>query len=814
MPPPAVASPKKQAAPVPAPSSTPVPAAVDSKHVVEAADLTPPAPETKVVTTTIPIPEGLLTSPDSHASHSVSVSSSNNTSQETPQSTEHNQQQATDPVSELVIHAQEKAPISESSAESISAVEQQQDSSEEVAEDYVHTEIETSDADQQTQTVPISEIPAVQPAQNISEKATKQQDLSPLLESEMQNPLTTDLDKTTFPPEIEMKRNHKITQSEAAPIQTNIEKLKLGPEKSPEVTTDLVEPKHALTSEVTAQGISIQTDPVIDPTSTNATEVELEKTPEENQVDQGQFTKADQTPADKVDTAFNVEQTDIPKLMTDSVTPTVKNDVTGLIKAESEAIRERPALTEGTHHPQIEIVDNLSHVAPTHTEPTLLNMANKSPANAPDEVETKDQEKVNKDNTIENYIFEKVLNEGETAKQNVLNGTTEKTNVKERVVEKGTTEDVAQFEQKTSNGKAFEEEGVQNSAAADRMIELNADDEKTFKEEESAQKTVENTNDQKPQREEANKIESSAAPSSTETLNVCPVIEMEKSETAGEPALNSNDEIPKEETQTCKETGTNEPSHSEESSVDMVLLLEKLEEKENPMVEVENVTQKEEEQTAIDTMLKAGDKSEIAVAMSASQPPDSEVIVSSSVVISKTQVRGNLTAVCAEKILQDETQGSSQNTNSIAEDQQTVDKGMLALTGSNEKQLEKEEKPDKKEDESQPVARNMQETISVSETSTICDKSGTANFDVRENQVSKTDQVSETAFENVGVSAPVVSVPVAEPEIPVFVVTEQDKSPSKKNTDTGEEKEAKTHHLSSEDAVTEVTIVLGPSSGR
>ncbi|XP_026219258.1 protein piccolo isoform X2 [Anabas testudineus] len=48
MPPPAMASPKKQ--PAPAPFSTPAPSAVDRKPVVEAADLTPPAPEPKVTT--------------------------------------------------------------------------------------------------------------------------------------------------------------------------------------------------------------------------------------------------------------------------------------------------------------------------------------------------------------------------------------------------------------------------------------------------------------------------------------------------------------------------------------------------------------------------------------------------------------------------------------------------------------------------------------------------------------------------------------------------------------------------------------------
>ncbi|XP_078021274.1 protein piccolo isoform X2 [Epinephelus lanceolatus] len=53
VPPPAMASPKKQPptpAPSPAPSSTPAPAAVDSKPIVEAADLTPSTPDTKVKT--------------------------------------------------------------------------------------------------------------------------------------------------------------------------------------------------------------------------------------------------------------------------------------------------------------------------------------------------------------------------------------------------------------------------------------------------------------------------------------------------------------------------------------------------------------------------------------------------------------------------------------------------------------------------------------------------------------------------------------------------------------------------------------------
>ncbi|XP_047430821.1 protein piccolo isoform X10 [Mugil cephalus] len=73
MPPPSMASPKKEPpTPAPVPPSTLTPAAVDSKHLVEAAGLTPPAPETKVKTVETlketgmkeaPVNEGSPTSP-------------------------------------------------------------------------------------------------------------------------------------------------------------------------------------------------------------------------------------------------------------------------------------------------------------------------------------------------------------------------------------------------------------------------------------------------------------------------------------------------------------------------------------------------------------------------------------------------------------------------------------------------------------------------------------------------------------------------------------------------------------------------------
>lgn len=843
MSPPAMASPQKQPAPSPAPSSTLAPAAVDSKPVVEAADLTPPSPETKVVPAPVPIPDSEVISSDHDAAHSVSVPPPNNTPHETPQSTDHKQPLADEPVSEPVIHAEQEAPISESVAESIPAapaVEQQQDSSEKIAEDHPHTETDSSDTDRQTQSVSVSKIPAVQQLQSSSEKVTEE--FPPPAEREMQNLLTTGLDRTTVPAEVEKEPNPRITQSEAPAILTDNEKVELTSEQLPEVTTNLVEPKPALTSEVITQEISVQPHPMPDPTATHAKEgkiieVELGKPIEETQVDQ-EAQEAGQTPSDSVDTAYNGEQTNaIPKLNDDSVTPGIDIDVTELIKTESEAIIEKPAMAEDTPHPPVEIVENMSPVVPVHTEPTPLDTANMSPLVAPVEVETKDHKKVNKENPTENTVFEKVLIEGEMAKQNVeetIKDTTGEKNDKEIVVEKETTEEIAGSEKKSSNGKAFEEEGIQNSAAADRVIEVKADGRKAFEEEETAQKTVEKANDQKPLEEEGNKAESRPAPSSTETGNVFPVIERKESETAGESAPTSTEEIPKEETQICKEMGANEPSRSEESFDETVLLLKKLEEKGKPMVEAENVAQKEEEQTPIDTVLKADDKSEQAVVMSAPPAPDCEEqekvnakepvqsveMVSSSAVLNETQVRDK---VCEEKVFQDETQVGSHNTNSVAEDQHGVEREMLGLTDSDEKQVEKvaelpvnAEKLDKKEDKSQPVAGKIQETISVSETSTVCNKDGTAHFHVEESLVSKTDEVSDTAFEIGGASPTVASVPVAEPEIPVLIVSKQDKKPTEKNTNIGEEEESKAHRLGepSEDAVTEVTIVLSPSSVR
>ncbi|XP_031169590.1 protein piccolo isoform X4 [Sander lucioperca] len=898
MPTPAMASPKKQPA-APAPSSTPAPATLDSKPVVEAADLTPPAPDTKVVPETIATPEGGLISSDHDPPLSVPAPPPDSTPQETPQSQEQKQPLPVEPVTEPVIHHEQPAPISESVAESVPAfpaVEQKLNSSEKIAENHPHSDTVSSNVEQQAQSAPVSSIPAGL-QQSSSENATE--DLSPSVESETQNLLTnTGLDKTTVPAEVETEPHPKITKSETAASLTDYEKVEPVPENLPEVTSNSFEPKPALITEAVSQELPVQLDPKPDSSAPNVkeeeeiSEVGLPKPIEEPQIDGA--APAGQTPSDTIDTAFNVEQTDITtKPEADRVAPDVKNEVTTEIKVEPEPIIEKPVF--GTTTPpavgvaenvapidnvevpksdetqqelkpepakcvesesSLIVSDNKHPVLPSEEEsqankvgnepigkeeePTPLDPADKSVHVAPVEGETKALEEAKEENTVENNIFEKVIIEG-AAKQkipgelSVAMETVKDAAEEERMyvaVEKETIEERAVEKElignKTFNVKAFEEEGVQmNAAITETIIEVKADKGKSFEEEATKQKTVEKANDQKSLEEKVAKAESSPAPSTTDTENVCPAIDKKESETAREPTPTVADEIPKEEIPIHKEIEPEtkyEPSTAERSLVETASLPEESEEKEKPIVDAESVAHKEEKQIPIDTMLKVDNKSEVT---SVSPTPDSKEqekvnvkesmqsveMVSSSAVISETQVRDG---ACEEKLIQDGTEAGSQNTNSIAENQHEVERE-TALTGSDEKLLEKvaeqkllikekEGKLDKKEVESQPVAGNIQDLISISETSTVCDKDGTAEFDVGKTTTLKKDELSDTAFENGGVFVSVSPVPVVEPEIPVSVVSEQDKGPKEENTYMEEKKET-LEKSSGDDAVAEVKTV-------
>uniref|UniRef100_A0A3P9BCQ1 Protein piccolo n=1 Tax=Maylandia zebra TaxID=106582 RepID=A0A3P9BCQ1_9CICH len=259
-----MASPKKQP-PGPVPSSTPPPAAVDSKPVVEPAEPTPPASETKhtihpekevpvvePANLTPPTSETKLAPPEAELDSAVispnhSTPPPENSSHDPPQTTE---QQEED---ENAIYPEKEVPVSESLADSthvappaeeqqnsseriaedppqpgkepfdsdqqtvseLPAAEQQQSSSEKESEDHPHPCTEIANDEQQAQSATVSEIPAVVQHQSSSEKPTE--DLSLPVEGETQNPLSNaGLDKTTDPAGAETEPNPEITQSEAA----------------------------------------------------------------------------------------------------------------------------------------------------------------------------------------------------------------------------------------------------------------------------------------------------------------------------------------------------------------------------------------------------------------------------------------------------------------------------------------------------------------------------------------------------------------------------------------------------------------------
>ena len=935
MPPPAMASPKKQPpssapapAPAPAPSSTPAPTAVDSKPVVEAADPTPAAPDAKVVPETIP-------EPDHNAPLSVSAPPPDCTAQETPQPEEQKEQLVAEAVSEPVIHPEQEAQISESVAESIPAVDQQQNSSEKIAEGHPVHEAEPSDADQQTQSSPVSEIPAVeqqesspekaaedhpnseaQPSnveqqaqssavseqQNSSQKATE--DLSLPAESETQNLLTnTGLDNTALPAEAETEPNPQIIQNEAAAPPTDNEKVEPTREKPPEVTTDPIEPKPDVIAEAASQEVPPQPEPVSTATNVKEEKIAEVEQSEKPQIDESETTVTGQTPSDTVDTTVNVEQTETAtKLEAESVAPDVKSEVNAEIKVDPEPNIETSVSKEGAPPPPAEAVESVTpaedaevpktketqqelkpepakcvesesspevsenkHPVSASVEESQVNKEennpvekeeetvpigpeDKSPPVAPVEGETKSLEKAKEESAVENKVVEKVSIEEETAKEKIpertglepsvemktIQDTAEEKKVEKEAVEKGTIEEraieEAGTENKLSNSKGFEEGEVQNNAAAETSIEEKADEGKALEGEATEQKTVEKANDQKPLEEEVIKAESSPAPSSAETESICPVIDKKDSETTTtELPPTVAEEIPKDEThKEIEPAAKQEPSPAEESLVKTVTLSEKTKETEKSVVEAESEAKQEEKQTPIDTMLKADDKSENAVVTSEEKVSVTESMPSVAKESDITSEAPVASEDIEEKLIKDETEAGSKKSNIAAEDQRELERETSAVTGSDGEQLEKvpehnvvikeeEEKVVKNEVESQPVAGNIQEPISVSEPSTVCDKDSAAQFDVENNSISKKEEVSETAFENGGVSVSVVAVPAAEPEIPVSVVSEQDKGPKEENTNVKETKEAKAEPLgkpSDEDTVAEVTIVFSTSGGR
>lgn len=868
-----MASPNKQPpAPVPTPSPTPAPAAVDSKPVVEAADLTPPAPVAKVVPANIPTPALISPNHDSHCSVSAPLPLC--APQELPNITEQKQPLAAEPESDPAIHPESETPSSENVCQSIVAisVEQQQICSEKIAEDQFHPiKTEPSDANQQAQSAIVKEIPAIEQssfekdaeehphsdtkpsnvkqqtqsapvieipvAQQQSSSENVTQDLSLTVKRELQNALTnTGLDRTIALAEVETGPNPKITQNEAAaPPKHNVQ-VEPTPEKLPDETTNSVVPKPTLITETVSQEVPLELIRQSDSTVTNTkedkiTEVELGKPSEETQIDApqtagetlfGTDTKHENDAKNEVTAEIPV----VPELVIEKQLSPVDDMVVPKLEETQQEFKPEPAKCGETgsyshvsekKHPvsgsEEEFHANLIENK-TKEKPTQLNPEDKLP---PMDKEVKAIENTEQQNTIENKVFEE-----ETAEQNIPQGTdieallemkeiksaAKETNIEMKAAEKETNEGgpiKAEMENEMYNGKDFEVEEVQNNAATERAVEVKADTGNTFENEASEQQIFDESNAQKHLVEKVNRAESSPTPSSADTENVCLVIEKKETETTRE--LLSTDAEKIDKTQMHATTGTRyEPLSTEENLAET----EKLEEREKPIVKLESAAQKEEAQTHIDTMLKGDDKYENAVVRS-----EEKVNVEESVsgVICESQVKDK---TYEDIVIQAETDTGPQNISCIAQNPE-MERQVFALIGSNETQRvlikDKEEKLEEKAVASQAVACNIQE-VSVSESSTVCDKDYTAQFDVGKNTVSKTAAEPKTAFENGSVSLSVASVSVAEPEIPVSVVSEQHKGPQEENTNMEETKAQPLGKPRDEDAIIEVTIVFSISVSR
>ncbi|XP_063356536.1 protein piccolo isoform X3 [Pelmatolapia mariae] len=784
--------------------------------VVEPANLTPPTSETKLAPSEAEL-DSVLISPN----HSTPPPE--NSSHDPPQTAE---QQEED---ENAIYPEKEVPVSESLADStqvappaeqqqnsseriaedppqpgkepfdsdqqtvseLPAAEQQQSSSEKESEDHPHPCTEIANDEQQAQSATVSEIPAVVQHQSSSEKPTE--DLSLPVEGETQNPLTNSgLDKTTDPAGAETEPNPKITQSEAAAPLADSKKVEPTQEKHPEVTTNAAEPKPALIPEAVRQ----ETAPVQPDTTAASVKETTEVSAEKPLIGEPQVTPADHTPPDS-ETTPNVKSDVSAEVTTEvepknSVSPVEQVDVPEPDKAEQELKRKEATSVEpeipsvlSEKHPVSasegkgqanEVKDEQSE---KDQEPTLLDLADKSSPVAQFEGETKAVEKSNEENTAENKVSQELNNEVDTTAQKAPEGADEGTSVE-----------------------------IKTNACVPITTEVKPDDEEAAEEKEKEENTVHNESNQKPLEQNV-----------TNTENSSSLLDKKESATGLEPAATVPEEMPKEEIdiQNKIKAGTkNEPA--EESIIETACLSEKSQEKGKTAVE--------EECTPEATVLKSDNKSDNATVISVPPPPDFEEpqmvnevpvqsvdSVLSSAVTSKTNVSDQGSEV---NLFQDESEMGSQKTKSIAENQHEAEKDTSAVTGGDEQELGKvvelsikeknEAKCDKKDDESQPVAGNMQTTISVSEANAVCDKEGTAEFDVGENAISKKDEVSETAFENGGVPLSVSSAPVTEPEIPVSVVSEQDSSPKEENTNMEEEKES-LEKLNDEAELSEVKTV-------
>lgn len=737
-------SPKKQSpAPPSVPFFSPAPAAVDSKPVVEAVDPSPPASENKVA------PETRLESTPISPEHMSSTFE--NSLQETLQSDKSEQPLVNGSVSEN--HPENKLLHSECLAER-NSTEQQQINSEKKAED-----IEASHSNQQTQKPTVSEISTVEQQQSSSAKAeedhsfhdtvtpnvnqeehgavvskiraTEQQQNSfgnmpencfPSVEGNKQTQLTnTDSDKTTSCVEVENKPYIAITQNEGGTPTADHETVEPCPEKLCEVTTNsaeltLVEPLTAKKTVIPAEQLSTPLEYALDTNLTHITE-----NLRADRIESGVTNSGTENVSSVIEPKSAVGSTD------KFDTPEGKTDLEVQPKPTKCAESERSSAVA-----KEQFVSDLDRACqsneirnnPTEKEepPTTLDIVNSSPAVALLEEESQVIGKAKEENTFQNTVPLKVVDDRKT-----------------------TTEEIPEGADDDNEGKTLEE----------RRIE---------------QEKIETANDPKLLEKGDDKTELREAATSADTANIRPSIVRNDLEKSEEPVVKVPEPIVKDVEQINKEIQQEKKSEPNEKS--------HVKEKGRSLAIEEKGLLKHEKQTFEDTMLNTDDMSDKAVVLSdplpftpraqekvIEVPVKSEELVSVSAALSKTELRDK---TCEEKSSSSEAEAGSQMTSSAAENQNEPPKiSELSIKGG-------KTESDRRGDESQFVVGNSKDTISAAEASAECHKDGTAVFDVGISAASKKSHESESPH------VLVISFPVAEPKFQ-SVVSEQDEGSNEEN---------------------------------
>lgn len=808
-------SPKKQPpAPVPVPSSTPAPTAVDSKPVVEAADPTPTAPEAKVEPApNTPIP-ALHTPEPPHPTPEPLFPTPEPTRQETLDIIE-----CAEPLAQPELEPE--APNSESKSESITEIptEKQQSSSEKTVPEQ--PESEPVDANQQTQGATAAEIPKVQQQIDCEEEVEKQpcseaessdvkqqehsdsvanslagqqeeshsEKLLPTVESEPQN-ATSDKDLGSAEPEIEPK-------IEAVVFLTDDVKV----DPCPDQMENSIELKQKLSPEISLQELPAELEPKPDKAATmekeqTAAEVEGASSNQSLQIEESKSPAVRETQQDLENTTVTSMQVDVPA-ESDALevpAPDVKGEVADVKEGSSEEKVAETTSIEGAVPPPADADEDKAGPADSEVKlqqeeavkcdqcessSAVLEISHPSsgPPTAPAEklsvlqtVDTSMPEPTEQHGTTEHEMpIEKVPAASEVAQQEVHQrvpdvetsatmSADEERDAKKKTAEKEIIEESAVMEAAPENqsSNAVDEDKAGSDRATENAAEgLELDKEKALANGESKEKTA----DQKPpkaeeEEEEVNRVESGLKPSA-EAEGFSHEKEKKESEKTKEFASAVAGAIPKDETQ-IPETVAEKAQSDISGEADRK----------------EGAGKKEEQQTSAGGTLRAGDECDKSAATS------------------------------EEKVSRRESTPSGQMASCVGSDEETrcLQETAPVPENADEKKKETTADPEKKDleeqkelttgrvekvrkEESQPVNSPIQTPVlSLAESNAAFNAAATTTdtqVDVSP-EMREGDGLSEAADENKSVPVTEVAVEVAELS-PVPIASKQEKGPQEEN---------------------------------